>query len=306
VIGCSFTLSTYSLSVPWQGAKGTVQLTASSPGCPWTSYSTTNWAQRYPHSGTGSAAIEYTIYPSFNTGGRTAIFYIANLALSVTQAPNPMLEEDRRFVTLLYFGFQGRVPSQGEIDFQYNALLGGLSRADLAMNFFNSDEFNNGGRFISGLYVGILGRDAEFAGWLFQRSAYLSGIVTQMQLVSNFLGSLEYQLKYGTPPNDEFVRILYRNVLRREPSQAEVDFQVAALQSGTSRTQLAWGFLNSAEFRQNSGPRLTAFLQYACLLLRDAEQWERDYWANLMIGGMSVREVFFYFVNSAEMGLLLR
>jgi len=306
VIGCSFTLSTYSLSVPWQGAKGTVQLTASSPGCPWTSYSTTNWAQRYPHSGTGSAAIEYTIYPSFNTGGRTATFYIANLALSVTQAPSPMLEEDRRFVTLLYFGFQGRVPSQAEIDFQYNALLGGLSRADLAMNFFNSDEFNNGGRFISGLYVGILGRDAEFAGWLFQRSAYLNGIVTQMQLVSNFLNSLEYQLKYGTPPDAEFVRILYRNVLRREPSQAEVDFQVAALQSGTSRTQLAWNFLTSAEFRQNSGPRLTAFLQYACLLLRDAEQWERDYWANLMIGGMSVRDVFGYFVHSAEMGLLLR
>jgi hypothetical protein len=40
--------------------------------------------------------------------------------------------------------------------------------------------------------------------------------------------------------------------------------------------------LNFAEFRTNSGPRLTAFLQYACMLQRDSEQWERDYRANPM------------------------
>ena len=41
-------------------------------------------------------------------------------------------------------------------------------------------------------------------------------------------------------------------------------------------------FLNGAEFRANSGPTLTAFLQYACLLVRDAAPWERDYRPNLI------------------------
>jgi len=130
--------------------------------------------------------------------------------------------------------------------------------------------------------VGILGRDADYSGWLFQRSALINGAISQTQLVANTLNSAEYLLTYGTPSDTQFVLLLYQNVLRRTPSQAEMNAQLALLQSGTSRTQLAMNFLTSAEFQQNSGAKLNAFLAYACLLQRDAEQWERDFWANLM------------------------
>jgi len=174
----------------------------------------------------------------------------------------------------MYFGFLGRLPTAAELSAQLAALQGGsLSWTGLAVGLFNSTEFNNAGRFISGLYVGILGRDAEYAGWLFQRSAFLAGQVNQAQLAANFLNSLEYQMKYGTPTDNAYVLLLYQNVLRRTPSQAELNAQLALLSSGTSRAQLAMNFLTSAEFQQNSGPKLTAFLQYACLLVRDAEQW---------------------------------
>jgi hypothetical protein len=304
VAGCSFDLNITSVTVPWEGVKATVRLTASNEACPWSSYSTTNWAQRYPHRGTGSTTIEYTIYPNVNTGGRPATIHIGGRTLNVFQAHNPLPADDR-FVILMHFGFLGRLPSQAEMDTWVNALRTGAARTNVAVGLFNSQEFNNAGRFIAGLYVGILGRDAEFTGWLFQRSAYLSGVVTQLQLVTNFLGSQEYALKYGNPPDDEFVRVLYRNIFRREALQSELDQQVFTLRSGTSRAQLASNLLNSTEYRQWSGPTLTAFLQYACLLLRDAEQWERDYWADYMTRGMSVYQVFFSFINSAEMGLLL-
>ena len=175
---------------------------------------------------------------------------------------------------------------------------------DLAVNLFNTDEFNNAGRFAAGLYVGILGRDAEYAGWVFQRAAYLSGQATQAQLASNFLNSLEYQMKYGTPTDDQYVKLLYEQHTAAEPTPRSVH-PVALLGSGTSRTQVAMSLLNSAEFRANSGPRLTAFLQYACMLVRDAEQWERDYWSNLMSTGMTVPQVFYDFVYSDEMKILL-
>ncbi|MGA2183523.1 MAG: SBBP repeat-containing protein [Bryobacteraceae bacterium] len=306
VAGCHFTIDIPSVSVPWQGQQGTIQLTASNSSCPWTSYSDQNWAQQYPQSGTGSATVSYTVYPTANTGGKTANIYLADKDFQVYEDLNPAVE-DNRFVDLMYFGFLGRAPSPTELSTKLNALQQGtITRTDLAVSLFNSTEFNNNGRFIAGAYVGILGRDAEYTGWLFQRSAMNSGIINQMQLLTNMSNSAEYQLKYGTPANDVFVNTLYNNLLRRDPTSTELANQLALLQSGTSRAQLAYNLLTGTEFQQDSGPRLTAFLQYACLLLRDAEQWERDYWANLMAtNAMTVNQVFYDFVNSAEMGIEL-
>ncbi|MGO9094328.1 MAG: SBBP repeat-containing protein [Bryobacteraceae bacterium] len=305
VAGCSFMLGTTSLVAPWQGEQLMLQLTASSPSCPWTSYPDENWTEQYPQTGTGSASIQYTVYTSANTGARFAHLYIGGQTLAATQNLNPAAENER-FVDLMYFGFLGRQPTAAELSAQLAALAGGLSWTGLAVNLFNSAEFNNGGRFAAGVYVGILGRDADYSGWLFQRSALIDGAISQTQLVANFLNSLEYQMKYGTPTDNAYVLLLYQNVLRRAPSSTELAAQLALLSSGTSRTQLAINFLTSAEFQQNSGPTLTAFLQYACILLRDAEQWERDYWSNLMTGGMTVSQVFFDFVNSAEMEIWLQ
>jgi hypothetical protein len=306
VAGCSFTLDYPSTSIPWQGGSVTVHLTASNSACPWTSYSTQIWAQRYPLIGTGSASIQVSVNTTANTGGRSATVYLGGQPFNIVQGSYVAATEDERFVDLMYFGFLGRLPTTAERSAQLSALTSGsITRVDLAVNLFNTDEFNNAGRFAAGLYVGILGRDAEYAGWVFQRAAYLSGQATQEQLAGNFLGSLEYQMKYGTPTDDQYVLLLYANVLRRTPTPAEKAAQLALLSSGTTRTQLAMNFLNGAEFRANSGPRLTAFLQYACMLVRDAEQWERDYWSNLMSTTMTVPQVFYYFVYSDEMKILL-
>jgi hypothetical protein len=305
VAGCSFTLDTTSLVVPWQGQQRMLQLTASSPSCPWTSYPDENWTEQYPQTGTGSASIQYTVYTSANTGGRFANLYIGGQTLALTENLNPAAENER-FVDLMYFGFLGRQPTAAELSAQLAALAGGgLSWTGLAVNLFNSAEFNNGGRFAAGVYVGILGRDADYSGWLFQRSALINGVISQTQLVANTLNSAEYLLTYGTPSDTQFVLLLYQNVLRRQPSQAELNAQLALLQSGTSRTQLAMNFLTSAEFQQNSGAKLNAFLAYACLLQRDAEQWERDFWANLMNTSMTVSQVFNGFVTSPEFAIRL-
>ncbi len=61
----------------------------------------------------------------------------------------------------------GEWPSPSEIAFQVQNGFG-AGRSGLASAFLNSEEFNIGGRFSAGLYVGLLNRDAEFGGWLFQ------------------------------------------------------------------------------------------------------------------------------------------
>lgn len=203
----------------------------------------------YPLTGTGSQAASLTIFPNFSTAFRNATVTVGGLSYSVSQAAATG-NFNQRFVGQIYFNILGRIPSAPEVQFQVSALDSGLSRADLFMNFYNSLEFNNGGRFVSGLYVGLLDRDAEYGGWLFQRNALATSVVSQSNLVTNFLGAAEYSLKFGSPTLSEFVRLLYRYVLLREASEAEVTFQAA---NGGTRLQLATNFLQSAEFRTGRG-----------------------------------------------------
>ena len=50
-----------------------------------------------------------------------------------------------------------------------------MTVGDLFLGFYNQSEFNLGGRFLAGMCVGIIDRDAEHSGWLCQRSALASG-----------------------------------------------------------------------------------------------------------------------------------
>lgn len=270
--GCTYSLDKPTLTVGATGANSSFQITTSS--CPWTASSGASWVQVYPLSGTGSGAIDYTVFPNYTTTARTAHVFLGSQMATITQAPATGTP-NQRFIGQLYFNFFGRIPSPSEVALQVNTLNGGLSRADLILSFYNTPEFNNGGRFIAGLYVGLLNRDAEYGGWLFQRNALSTNQVTQAQLVQNFLASAEYAQKFGAPSDPAFVQLLYRYVLLRQPSNAEVIYQSGVLQSGQlTRLQMATAFLNSTEFRIGTGPRLTSFLLHALLLLRDPTQSE--------------------------------
>jgi hypothetical protein len=101
------------------------------------------------------------------------------------------------------------------------------------------------------------------------------GAVNQDQLVTNFINSLEFQQKYPNLTNEDFVRLLYTQVLGRTASAGEVAFHASFLNAGTlTRTQVATSFLNSQEFRIRLASRLSAFLLYATLLQRDPSQTE--------------------------------
>ena len=132
-------------------------------------------------------------------------------------------------------------------------------------------------RLVAGLYVGLLNRDAEYSGWLFQRNALATGVVGQVAVVTNFIGSDEWKLKFGSPNDADYVKLLYRYVLLREASPNEVMGQVNAINAGiVNRTTMANAFLNSGEFRNGTGPRLISFLLYATLLQREASADEKN------------------------------
>lgn len=299
VVGCVYPPTPAAVIVLATGETGTFSFETVSSICAWSAVSSAPWLQVFPLTGTGPATISYTAFPNFTTQVRSATVTIGAQSFSVTQFPN-VLTANERFVQFVYSSFLGRIPSSTELASQVAALQAGTTRTDFINNFYNSLEFNQGGLFIAGLYIGLLGRDAEFGGWLFQRNALAKGQVTQLSLVQNFINSQEFTLKYGPLTNEAFVTLLYTNILRRVPTGPEVTFQAQAV-NALGRTTVANGFLNSTEFRQNFGGRIAAFLLYATLLQRDASPTELTFReSQLNLGTATIRDLVSQFISSTE------
>jgi hypothetical protein len=298
IVGCVYPPSPENVIVPAEGQASTFLIPTTTPGCAWSAVPNVSWIQVYPPSGTGQTTVSYTVYPNFSTLVRTGKVQIGSMTFNVAQS-GTLLNANQRFVALVYFNFLGRYPTPSEIEFQAGQLALGASRTDLVMSFYNSDEFNLGGRFIAGLYIGLLNRDAEFGGWLFQREALARGGITQFQLVSNFINSAEFQLRNGTLSDDNFIRLLYRQILGREASQQEVNFQLSVLPA-TGRVQMAVNFLNSSEFRIRTDSRMAAFLLYATLLFRQPNSSEMSFRQGQIATGTPVRSLVDQFIQVRE------
>lgn len=290
------------ITAPPKGMSGFVKIEAP-VGEAW-SLDLPAWVHALPASGVGPTDVWYSILPNFR-GSERSHFVLPGGALRFDQAAHPGAP-DQRFAAAMYYNMLGRAGEDAEVDFQVlQGLFRGLSRAGLAYNFFHSAEFNLTARFAAGLYVGLLNRDPEYRGWLFQRNALSRGEVTQLQLVQNFLESQEYRLKFGNPADEQFVANLYAYVLRRSAQPAELAAQVAALRGGMPRAIMASAFLNSEEFRAGSGPRLMSFLLYAAILQRDGSPAERDFRASQLQSGVPLRTLLEGFIESPEFAQVL-
>ncbi|HYO81292.1 MAG TPA: DUF4214 domain-containing protein [Bryobacteraceae bacterium] len=269
---CSGNISNPTLIAGAKGGSGTLDLTIG-PNCSWTASAGSSWSHVLPISGSGSSSFGYTIYPNFGTKPRSTTLTIAGRTVTITQAAGTGAP-DERFIGLMYFNFLGRLATPSEVAFHVKHLQSHGKREQAVLAFWNAEEFALGGRFVAGLYVGLLGRDAEFEGWLFNRNAVVGGIVSQAMLAPAFLNSPEFAAKHGLLDNGAFVRMLYRQALNREAQDWEVQQHSETLRKGMKRDVMAQNFLNSAEFRLGVDKRLTSFLLYSTLLLRSIHPQE--------------------------------
>ena len=305
--GCTYNLDPVAIDIGPSGGMGHFTVSVGGPGpgpCHWQAYTAALWLTITPASGTGSATLTYVAKPNFCTTNRVSVVPLAGQFLTIAQQA---VQEppDWRFVRMLYYGAFGRWPSTQEVA-GHVASIAMSGRTATAINFMNATEYNLGSRFIAGLYVGLLGRDAEYSGWWFHRARLSQNLTTQDQLVEAFLGSAEYSLKYPGQSSPDFIRMLYRQVLVREPTQAEVDFHVGTMAAGLTRVKVARNFLNSPEFRIGVGPRLTANLLYFTLLHRDSSVMERNLQIQAITGGVPLSSIVAAFIGSSELQALFQ
>lgn len=223
------------------------------------------------------------------------------------------------FVTRLYRNVLGREPDQTGLNYWTRNLVSGTTGAAIAHQFFFSNEFLarsvSNDRFLEILYLTLLNRPitaSDRSYWLPQ----LNIGVPRENVLAGFISSTEFTnlcAQFGivrgtyTPPpggpERAFVLRLYREVLLREPSQAELAYWVNQLLSGASGTQVAHGFVFSREMA-NRNLTNTQYVEtlYRALIGRPSDANGMAYWISQLSAGVSREAVFNGFAASNEFG----
>jgi len=100
------------------------------------------------------------------------------------------------------------------------------------------------------LYEAAFNRIPDVPGLGYQTNALDTGL-SLTQVAANFIASPEFQRTYGNVDNQQFVTLLYRNVLDREPEQAGLQYHMDRLAAGATRADILVGFSESPENKAN-------------------------------------------------------
>ncbi len=97
------------------------------------------------------------------------------------------------------------------------------------------------------LYRAVFLREPDAAGLEYWVALYVDGTPLP-RIADEFMVSSEWTATYGTLADPDFVRVIYGNVLGREPDPDGFAYWVELVTNGLARNGLLLGFSESAEF----------------------------------------------------------
>ena len=115
------------------------------------------------------------------------------------------------------------------------------------------------------LYQAAFNRTPDDPGLTFWINVYDSGSVSLVEMADYFIASTEFQTLYGGPDavtDDEFISLLYNNVLNRDPDQEGFDFWAEQASNGLSRADILQYFSESTENTANVADQITDGIWY--------------------------------------------
>ena len=161
------------------------------------------------------------------------------------------------------------------------------------------------------MYEAALDRTPEAAGlnnWIVAMKSCLS----IADLAKGFVGSIEFQTRYGNLDDRGFVEHIYQDILHRTAADSEVQGWVSVLRAGDSRADVILGFSESAEHiaLTRSAVEAGLFVQdeqaysiarlYHTVLDRNPELNGLKSWTGYLDAGGSLKSVADGFAVSAE------
>ncbi|MEZ5411482.1 MAG: DUF4214 domain-containing protein [Acidimicrobiales bacterium] len=104
------------------------------------------------------------------------------------------------------------------------------------------------------MYQAYFQRAPDQDGWIYWIATFGSKTNTNLDVVSDsFALSKEFQLRYGTLTDTDFVSLVYRNVLGRDPDAGGLAHWVDSLGAGYPRGSVMVAFSESAEYVNRTG-----------------------------------------------------
>lgn len=152
------------------------------------------------------------------------------------------------------------------------------------------------------LYFASLNRGPDDQGWA-SWTAALDGGQTVAGIAAGFVGSAEFQSKYGALDNPGYVTLLYNNVLHRASDAGGLAGWVNALNNGMTRAEVLVGFSESAEFKISSDIDYEigqVYRLYGATFGRQPDTGGFQDWVGAVTNGMSITTAAAGFAGSAE------
>lgn len=185
---------------------------------------------------------------------------------------------NEQFVTLLYANVLGREPDATGLKYWTDLLAdGGRDRTGVVIGFSESREFKMStqaaadsvsrsaiqGDFVDDvfrLYQATLNRAPDVEG-LLDWSWKLAGGLSIHSVVEGFTGSAEFRKIYGSTNDTQFITLLYKNVLDRQPDAAGLaDWQHRLASGIMDRAGVVESFAQSREFIRASAKETAAWV----------------------------------------------
>jgi glucose/arabinose dehydrogenase len=207
-------------------------------------------------------------------------------AMEYAERRNPLVKDNdvfgnaRLFAMQQYRDFLGREGDTLGVDgWTKSVSTGAMTRSQVIDAFLSSPEFDGFVAPVVRLYFGVFLRVPDYAGLVGNAALVRNATITLTQLADYFAASPEFQQTYGSLNNNQYVSLLYNNVLQRAPDSAGLAGWTALLDGGTySRGQVMLGFTESTEFRANVANEVFVTMMYAGLLRRTPESTGFNAW----------------------------
>ena len=222
-------------------------------------------------------------------------------AINPTVKDNDVFQFARLFVMQQYRDFLAREGDpQGLFFWSSHLDIQHFSRGQVIEAFFNSAEFQGVLAPIARLYFAYFLRIPDAGGVTFWGDQYRNG-VPLATIANAFATSDEFLNRYGSLSNEDFVSLVYFNVLNRAPDTAGFEYWTGQLNSGArTRGEVMLGFSESDEFKFRMSAETFVTLVYMGMLRRAPEQGGFDFWVNYIDTGNSGLALIDGFLGSTE------
>lgn len=249
---------------------------------------------RKPATGTFSSETQRM----WSSASVNAVVSLQNAAPAVERGPvDPAVftpwDNSTDFLNYQYRDFLGRAPSAGDLSYYGEILNYGTKSPDWAMQLFlESEECDGKTHSVARLYQAFYKRlpdSAGFAYWLDMRRNRGWSI---NRMAEQFSKAPEFTRLYGSLTNAQYVDLVYRNVLNRDPEAAGKEYWVGELESGRiNRGRMMTQVSESPENKRSRKNEMHVIACYGVMLDRMPTASEQATWKGILDGGNSTRDM---------------